>query len=258
MIFNSQGDATLRQYINGQTITPGEEVITLPGKAVLLGDVSIDGRAAYNEGYAKGYAAGYEEGQAAALPYAAKLAYIESTGTQQINTGVIPGSSDFTIRMKVQPMLEISDANWAVGNWFVTMYDVISSVKGATLQIGTIKSKFAVHLGMVTDDGTETPTGEAVELVFSVSGNTATLTGGSTDTRTSDYFATGAYRNYPILICDGLWRAENVQIEVGGKLVRDLIPVLDYGGEACMFDKVNKRFYYNQGSGEFEYELLAA
>lgn len=41
MIFNSQGDAKLRQYINGQTITPGDTAITLPKGAQLLGDVTI-------------------------------------------------------------------------------------------------------------------------------------------------------------------------------------------------------------------------
>ena len=35
MIFNSQGDAKLRQYINGQTITPGDTAITLPKGAQL-------------------------------------------------------------------------------------------------------------------------------------------------------------------------------------------------------------------------------
>lgn len=41
MIFNSQGDAKLRQYINGGTITPGDTAITMPKGAQLLGDVTI-------------------------------------------------------------------------------------------------------------------------------------------------------------------------------------------------------------------------
>lgn len=36
-------------------------------------------------------------------------------------------------------------------------------------------------------------------------------------------------------------------------LIRDMIPVLDKNGIACMYDKVNKKFYYNQGTGEFLY-----
>lgn len=34
-------------------------------------------------------------------------------------------------------------------------------------------------------------------------------------------------------------------------LIRDLIPVLDGKGTPCMFDKVESKFYYNQGMGDF-------
>ena len=34
-------------------------------------------------------------------------------------------------------------------------------------------------------------------------------------------------------------------------LVRDFIPVLDEDGVPCMFDKVEGKFYYNQGTGQF-------
>ena len=36
-------------------------------------------------------------------------------------------------------------------------------------------------------------------------------------------------------------------------LVRDYIPVLDTSKRPCMFDKVEKKCYYNQGTGEFLY-----
>lgn len=34
-------------------------------------------------------------------------------------------------------------------------------------------------------------------------------------------------------------------------LVRDMIPVLDKNGVACMYDKVNKKFYYNKRNRRF-------
>ena len=37
-------------------------------------------------------------------------------------------------------------------------------------------------------------------------------------------------------------------------LVRDFIPVLDSSNVACLYDKVNNKFYYNSGTGEFTYE----
>ena len=36
-------------------------------------------------------------------------------------------------------------------------------------------------------------------------------------------------------------------------LIRDMIPVLDKNGTACMYDKVNSKFYYNSGTGDFLY-----
>lgn len=37
-------------------------------------------------------------------------------------------------------------------------------------------------------------------------------------------------------------------------LVRDYIPVIDSSGRPCLYDKVEDKFYYNQGTGEFLYE----
>lgn len=41
------------------------------------------------------------------------------------------------------------------------------------------------------------------------------------------------------------------QIYDNNVLVRDFIPVLDATGTPCMFDKVTKQFFYNQGTGNF-------
>ena len=37
----------------------------------------------------------------------------------------------------------------------------------------------------------------------------------------------------------------------GNILIRDFIPVLDNNGTVCMYDRVSKEFFYNQGLGEF-------
>ena len=36
-------------------------------------------------------------------------------------------------------------------------------------------------------------------------------------------------------------------------LVRDYIPVIDSTERPCLFDKVSRECYYNQGTGEFLY-----
>ena len=39
------------------------------------------------------------------------------------------------------------------------------------------------------------------------------------------------------------------------ELILDLIPVLDKNNTPCMYDKVSKQFFYNQGDGEFSYGI---
>lgn len=38
-----------------------------------------------------------------------------------------------------------------------------------------------------------------------------------------------------------------------GNLIRDFIPVIDENNVACLFDKVENKFYYNKGTGSFTY-----
>lgn len=49
-------------------------------------------------------------------------------------------------------------------------------------------------------------------------------------------------------------RIYSCKIYDGDKLARDYIPMLDKHGVPCLYDKVEDKFYYNQGSGEFLYE----
>lgn len=51
----------------------------------------------------------------------------------------------------------------------------------------------------------------------------------------------------------GQVRIYSFKIYEGDKLVKDIIPVLDRKGEACMFDKINLKFYYNSSSGDFNH-----
>ena len=44
-------------------------------------------------------------------------------------------------------------------------------------------------------------------------------------------------------------------IEVGGALVRDFIPVLDWDDVPCLYDKVSEKCFYNKGTGEFGYAV---
>lgn len=40
-----------------------------------------------------------------------------------------------------------------------------------------------------------------------------------------------------------------------GIIIKELIPILDTQGRPCMYDKVSRKFFYNQGTGEFLYKI---
>lgn len=49
-------------------------------------------------------------------------------------------------------------------------------------------------------------------------------------------------------------RLYSCKIWDNGKLIRDYIPVLDKNNVACLYDKVGRKYYYNQGTGDFIYQ----
>ena len=46
-------------------------------------------------------------------------------------------------------------------------------------------------------------------------------------------------------------RIYSFKIYDNGTLIRDMIPVKDLSGIACMYDKVSGQFFYNAGTGDF-------
>lgn len=228
MIFNSQGDATLRQYINGQTITPGEEEIILPGGSYLLGDVII---------------AAVEE----VKPYAAELQYIQSSGTQYIDTGFKPNQNT-RIVCDFQNM-DTSALVWLFGvqpSWAVSMFDIAIYANGT------------VHTGYGANSATiNCNVGTARQIVDK--NKNVTTVGGVTNTLGAQTFQAEitavlfAYRHKDGIGNNAKARIYSCQIYDNGTLVRDFIPVLDNNGVACLYDKVEGKLYYNQGSGAFSY-----
>ena len=45
----------------------------------------------------------------------------------------------------------------------------------------------------------------------------------------------------------------SVKIYDGDQIVRDYIPVINNNKTSCLYDRIEKKCYYNQGTGEFLY-----
>lgn len=186
-----------------------------------------------------------------------KCVYLQSDGTQWINTGVIP-DNETGIYFKA---LQLSYGNFVPfgveenGN---TIYPPRFSSKDLYYKWGETSVK------MMTWDNTD-------DLIFQSSlnfYNSKIAFFNSEDTDHLEYLSSqsGIFA-YPIwlfsynvngsfLTTYGAWtgRIYRAQITQGNTLIRDYIPCLDADGRPCMWDSINGVSYYNQSGGiEFTY-----
>ena len=171
------------------------------------------------------------------------LEYIQSTGTQYIDTGV-QGSSN----IKVQIKFEMTEA---------TGYSIIGYYMDSSLSFRFFNANEICYLDYGNSSssrisGSSIPANQLFEIEF---GNFYVKNLQTGSNIISGYTRGPFSQNQNICICG------NQQFSKGkfyyGKiynedvLVRDYAPCLDKNGTACMYDKVNKEYVYNSGTGEF-------
>lgn len=169
-----------------------------------------------------------------------QLEYIESSGTQYINTDV---SGNATIKITAQASA-IKGSSQAL----------LSSTNGAFG--GTWFGEFTTNQkwGIGTGDGLSTidPTTKiTAELAFDGSGCSGTINGESV-TRT----VTITQGTWTIMATDGLsypfsGKVWGCQITQGGTLVRNFVPCKNSSNVVGMYDTVSGTFFENDGTGDF-------
>lgn len=178
---------------------------------------------------------------AKALPYKARLEYLESSGTQYIDTGITP-NSDTSVEIDVKPLV-------------LKGFIFASEVRWSNNAIGVVMRTTGMF--SVEFNGARNLTFSSKERAIC----SVTPTGASYGGVAISYTDTITGNNYPIFIFGGN-RAGNlnetssiqiyfVKITEGLTLVRNLIPVLDNADTPCMYDEVSGEFFYNQGTGSF-------
>lgn len=181
-------------------------------------------------------------------PYT-RIQYIESTGTQWIDTGILLNQDSgaevdfqFTRRQgsmehnfilgsrNTGPSNAFYFAGYSNANYFAWGYNdqpnnlVTSDLQRHIMKRDKDKAYFDGNL-------------------------IATQTKASFTTPGTAYLFACRQNNQPYL--PGEIKMYSAKIWNNDKLVRDMIPVLDYDGTPCMLDQVNDRLYYNDGTGEF-------
>ena len=169
------------------------------------------------------------------------LDYIESTGTQYINTGVAP-TSDMEVEIAFTPTGGLTEnsifgSSWSASGYFLMFYhnQIRWHSGGAWVDIGSYKAGDRVLC-------------HCTNSYIEVNGVRYSISGGANSsdgiTILGDMGIGSSFR--------GVGRIEYVKMWSGGSLIRDFVPCLN-NGTPGLCDKVTGVFYGNAGSGSFKY-----
>ena len=176
-----------------------------------------------------------------------ELEYIQSSGTQYIDTGVVPSTAlitEITFACESNGIAEnaIFGSAWSVSGYFFMVYSGINGFRwhscggyaDAVVSDVTAKHNAICQKGKLTLDG--------VEYTLSASGSDSTnavrLFG-----VTSNEGYTGA--------ANGIYKLYRCKMHNGNTVYRDFIPCKNPSGTVGLYDTVNGTFYGNSGAGVF-------
>lgn len=179
--------------------------------------------------------------------YKRELTYLESTGTQYIDTGVKP---DFVNGDEV----EIS--------FYKAAFTGSAPCAFGSRQTPVLNGFYAIGHGLVVADNSgysgvawSSPVGNYVmrvnDSVIQSNNDTYEMPKRITCAYPMYLFALNS-SNIMIVPYNGL-KIYDWKYYHNGLLAQHLIPVLDYNDVPCMYDTVSRTFFYNQGTGEFLY-----
>ncbi len=195
------------------------------------GDVILPNNIPQKRGYTfKGYVDNYTP-----------VEYIESTGSQYIDTGYYANQNT-----GVKARLFIVHSGVHAGIFGGATYGLFVS-SGHMYYAFKNNARFYVNppYGQAVWDIAINKNACSINIDTNTYGVTATSNISFVDPETMCVFKKKD-REY---VC--LYKLYYFQIYDDDVLVRDFIPVVDSKGVACLYDKIEHKFYYNAGSGEF-------
>lgn len=183
-------------------------------------------------------------------PYYCEVEYLESTGTQWIDTGIA-----------FQPIKAVIELCF---NEDVKTRQVMGFSSEATTYFGkTSGGNFEVGGGVILNNTVNpyewkeakfTHNGSISQNMCKLTVDGLSITRQSSIANTPSNFCLFNIPNYgTTLACHCKIRSAKFYNPDTNELVRNLIPVLDKDLVPCMYDKVSEEYYYNAGTGKFSY-----
>ena len=181
-----------------------------------------------------------------------RVEYIESTGTQYIDTGVIPDvTSKFIITFQFTDLTEARQFNGTYNGTgrfgFARWADLGGASQTIVILVGGSNAKSYANIDMLKHTITVLGNGyRSVDSTFALSEDitftkqetTFTLFAGHNNSNNSVNF-------YSHIRLFGFEMYDN------DVLIRNLIPCYNESGEIGLYDTVENKFYINEGTGEF-------
>lgn len=185
------------------------------------------------------------------LPYKRRVAYLESTGAQWIDTGVYP--RDF---LEFKSLVGIAVSSPTATTYWGENYGYWLGTADGMWTIGG-----GANFGSVTGDRQEVYFRcNAAELTSDAYHSEASVDSGAIYNRYGSSGRLSSNGTYYLFALNNFKPAHRMSARLyaqslygDGSLVRDFIPVLNWNDRPCLYDKVSKQLFYNQGTGEFNY-----
>ena len=165
-----------------------------------------------------------------------KLDYIEATGTQWIDTKIIPVNANYKVEICYQSTKTVAsnEESFIFGYW-------LESGKSGGWRAGVEKNTL-----------TNTGVGFTFDNIDATKKTIATSTSATAyNSSQSPYLFSQNYKNTANTVVDGQYRLYYCKIWNGDTLVRDFIPC-HYINKIGLWDKVTNIFFGNNGEGDFK------
>lgn len=186
------------------------------------------------------------------LPYDAEVEYLESTGTQWIDTGKMIELSD-VVRLDFERRGSANDINKAMFGGRISY----TAANGFTVWNATRVTQGRIDLTASANPYIYFPTAVGGRYSLTLSGanievNGSALTGHGTITQYAPQYNAYlfAVNQEGTAMFNSANRLYSFSITRNGVLVRDFIPVRK-GTVGYLYDRVSKRLFGNQGTGDF-------
>lgn len=232
--------ALIKATFNSKTAPTAQETSfegTTSALQVYIPNGSIDAYAPLSLGglHHKGFSSGFDT----TLSDYNVVEYIESTGTQYIDTGLIMEKST-TMRMEISAQLT-SNGNWAGVNGYMQHQ---ASLGDGSKGLFVVDYNGNTHIENVYFNNTLKYTQDWTSAYSGAKNKVAVIGMGNAENTWWTNISSNRYAQV------GKWYY--IKVYRSGTLVRDYVPcVRNSDGVAGLYDKVENKFYTNSGTGSF-------